>query len=318
MANKKKLPVLYLIIPCYNEEKALPLTYPLFVGKVEELIKAKTVSPDSRVLFINDGSADGTWDLIKELSLQNKLIEGICLSRNRGHQNALLAGLMEAKDRCDVTISLDCDGQNDINAVDEMMDRYKEGYEIVYGVRKQRDGDAVLKTIFSELYYRIMNLLGANIITNHADYRLVSSRVLNEFKDYQEVHIFLRGLFTLVGFKSTIVNYDQHPRAAGKTHYDLGRMLRLAVDGITSMSIVPIRMITIFGVILSLFNVVMLLVNLFSAGDSRTLHLMFYSICLLFGLLFIALGIVGEYVGKTYLEAKHRPRYIISERTYQE
>lgn len=315
MPNKEKLPVLYLIAPCYNEEKVLPLTYPLFLNKVKELIKAKTISSDSRVLFVNDGSADGTWDYICQLAKENRQIEGISLSRNRGHQNALLAGLMEAKDRCDVTISLDSDGQNDVKAIDEMLAKYQEGYEIVYAVRNKREGDKTLKMIFSNLYYKIMNLLGADIISNHADYRLVSARVLNEFKDFQEVHVFLRGMFTLVGFPSTVVRYDQHERAAGESHYNLRKMMKLAIDGITSMSVTPIRLITVFGVILSLFNFIAMIVGLFLFPMLLT---MYFSICLLLGLLFVSVGVVGEYVGKTYMEAKHRPRYIISERTYKE
>ena len=314
MSNKEKLPVLYLITPCFNEEKVLPLTYPLFLNKLKDLIKAKAISPDSRVLFVNDGSLDGTWEFIQQIASENKQIEGISLSINRGHQNALLAGLMEAKDRCDVTISLDSDGQNDVGAIDEMLERYKEGYEIVYAVRKKRAGDRTLKMLFSELFYKIMKFFGAEIITNHADYRLVSARVLKEFQNYQEVHVFLRGLFTLVGFKSTIVHYEQHDRAAGESHYSPRKMMKLAIDGITSMSITPIRMITIFGVILSLISLILLFIYLSYA----VIYPMFFGTCFLFGLLFIALGVVGEYVGKTYMEAKHRPRYIISERTYKE
>ena len=318
--TKEKKKTLYLIAPCYNEENVLPVTYKLFVDKLEQLISEKRISKDSRALFVNDGSSDNTWSIIQKLAKENTLIEGICLSRNRGHQNALLAGLMEAKDLCDVTITLDCDGQHDINAVDVMLDKYDEGYEVVYGVRNSRTGDSFLKKQFSELYYKLINAMGGEVITNHADYRLVSSKVLNAFADYHEVNIFLRGLFPLVGFKSTTINYDQLDRVAGKSHYDLSRMLTLAIDGITSLSIRPIRIITGFGVfvaLVSFIGVIYSIIMFFVGNTVPGWASMTCTLCFVSGIQLISLGVIGEYVGKTYMETKHRPRYIISEKTYK-
>ena len=316
--EKKKKPVLYLIAPCYNEENVLPLTYKQFVDKLDELINSGRISKKSKTLFVNDGSSDSTWDIICRLSKENEYVEGICLSRNRGHQNALLAGLMEAKDLCDVTITLDCDGQHDINAVNLMLDKYDEGNEIVYGVRNSRAGDSLFKKAFSELYYRLLNSLGGDVITNHADYRLVSSRVLKSFADFREVNIFLRGMFPLVGYKSTTVNYDQFERAAGKSHYSLSKMLTLAIDGITSLSIRPIRIITGFGVFVALISFIGVIYSIVMFFVGRTVPgwaSMTCTLCFVSGIQLISLGIIGEYVGKTYMETKQRPRYIISERT---
>ena len=318
--TKEKKKTLYLIAPCYNEENVLPVTYKLFVDKLEQLIAEKRISKDSRALFVNDGSSDNTWSIIQKHSKENTLIEGICLSRNRGHQNALLAGLMEAKNLCDVTITLDCDGQHDINAVDVMLDKYDEGYEVVYGVRNSRTGDSFLKKQFSELYYKLINAMGGEVIANHADYRLASAKVLNAFADYHEVNIFLRGLFPLVGFKSTTINYDQLDRVAGKSHYDLSRMLTLAIDGITSLSIRPIRIITGFGVfvaLVSFIGVIYSIIMFFVGNTVPGWASMTCTLCFVSGIQLISLGVIGEYVGKTYMETKHRPRYIISEKTYK-
>ncbi len=319
--ENKKLPVLYLIAPCYNEESVLPVTYKLFEDKIAQLIKEKRISTKSRALFVNDGSKDSTWDIIQDLSKEQKYIEGISLSRNRGHQNALLAGLLEAKDKCDVTVTLDCDGQHDINAVDLMLDKYEEGNEVVYGVRNSRTGDSLFKKTFSELYYKLINMLGGEVITNHADYRLVSSKVLNAFADFKEVNVFLRGLFPLVGFKSTTVNYDQFERVAGKSHYSLSKMLTLAVDGITSLSIKPIRIITGIGVFvafISFIGVIYSFVTFFAGKTVPGWASMTCTLCFVSGIQLISLGIIGEYVGKTYMETKQRPRYIISDRTDKE
>lgn len=318
MAKSKKK-TLYLVIPCYNEEAVLPKTYKQFVNKINELVKKGRINSGSKVLFVNDGSKDNTWNILKKLSKNNKCVEAISLSRNRGHQNALLAGLMEAKKMCDITITLDCDGQHDINAVNEMLDKYDEGYEIVYGVRNNRTGDSFFKKTFSELYYKLLNSLGGEIITNHADYRLVSSKVLNEFKDFKEVNIFLRGLFPLVGFKSTTIKYNQLDREAGSSHYSLKKMLTLAIDGITSLSITPIRLITGVGAIvalLSFIGVIYTLIVYFMGKTVQGWASMTCIICFVSGIQLISLGIIGEYVGKTYLETKQRPRYIISEKTY--
>ena len=320
MAKKSiKQTTLFLIAPCYNEEEVLPKTYSLFVNKINQLIKDKRISKDSKIVFVNDGSKDSTWNIIQDLSKNNKCVEGLCLSRNRGHQNALLAGMLETKDLCDVVITLDCDGQHDINAVDEMLKQYENGYDVVYGIRNNRTGDSGFKKFCSELYYKLLNALGGEIIVNHADYRLVSSKVLNEFKDFKEVNIFLRGLFPLVGFKSTTVHYDQLDRQAGHSHYSISKMLTLAIDGITSLSIKPIRIITVFGLLVALLSFIGVIYSLAAYVAGKTVQgwaSMTCIICFVSGIQLISLGIIGEYVGKTYMETKQRPRYIISERTY--
>ncbi len=316
-----KRPVLYIVIPCYNEQEVLPITAPLFLQKVQELAEAEKISPDSRVLFVNDGSKDRTWEIICQLAKDNEHFIGICQSRNRGHQNAVLAGLMEAKDKCDITISIDCDGQDDINAMNEMVDAYLDGCEVVYGVRSKRDTDTFFKRFTAESFYKLLNKMGAEVVYNHADYRLVSSRVLQEFANFKEVNIFLRGMFPLVGFKSTSVYYERHERIAGESHYPLTKMLALAFDGITSLSVKPIRMITGFGMfvsVISLLGVIWATVQQILghtvAGWASTTAI----VCFVSGVQLLSLGVIGEYIGKIYLETKARPRYIISERTWEE
>lgn len=313
-----KTPRLYIVIPCYNEEAVLPITAPLFRDKLLSLSSQGKISPDSRVLFVNDGSKDNTWNLICKLAKEDEHYEGICLSRNRGHQNALLAGLMEAKDKCDITISIDCDGQDDINAMDEMVDEYLSGAEIVYGVRSKRDTDTFFKRFTAESFYKLMKWMGADTVFNHADYRLVSSRALKEFSNFREVNIFLRGMFPLVGFKSTCVYYERHERIAGESHYPLKKMLALAFDGITSLSIRPIRIITGLGVFISLVAfalIVYALVSYFTGNVVSGWASSLIVTCFLGGIQLISLGVIGEYVGKIYMETKARPRFIISERT---
>ncbi len=313
-----KTPRLYIVIPCYNEEAVLPITAPLFQDKLLSLSSQGKISPDSRVLFVNDGSKDNTWNLICKLAKEDEHYEGICLSRNRGHQNALLAGLMEAKDKCDITISIDCDGQDDINAMDEMVDEYLSGAEIVYGVRSKRETDTFFKRFTAESFYKLMKWMGADTVFNHADYRLVSSRVLKEFANFKEVNIFLRGMFPLVGFKSTCVYYERHERIAGESHYPLKKMLALAFDGITSLSIRPIRLITGLGVFISLVAfalIVYALVSYFTGNVVSGWASSLIVTCFLGGIQLISLGVIGEYVGKIYMETKARPRFIISERT---
>lgn len=313
-----KTPRLYIVIPCYNEEAVLPITAPLFRDKLLSLSSQGKISPDSRVLFVNDGSKDSTWNLICKLSKEDEHYEGICLSRNRGHQNALLAGLMEAKDKCDITISIDCDGQDDINAMDEMVDEYLSGAEIVYGVRSKRETDTFFKRFTAESFYKLMKWMGADTVFNHADYRLVSSRALKEFSNFREVNIFLRGMFPLVGFKSTCVYYERHERIAGESHYPLKKMLALAFDGITSLSIRPIRLITGLGVFISLVAfalIVYALVSYFTGNVVSGWASSLIVTCFLGGIQLISLGVIGEYVGKIYMETKARPRFIISERT---
>ena len=314
----KNKPVLWIVVPCYNEQDVLPVTAPMFLDKLNSLIGSGMIHADSRILFVNDGSSDRTWEIIKELAGSDPHYAGICQSRNRGHQNALLAGLMEAKDKCDITISIDCDGQDDINAMDQMVREYMDGCEIVYGVRSNRESDTWFKRNTAQGFYRLMNALGADIVYNHADYRLVSSRVLQHFADFKEVNIFLRGMFPLVGFKSTSVYYERHERLAGNSHYPLRKMLGLAFDGITSLSTKPIRIIAEFGIFVSLIGFIGVIWAIIRALTGNTVQgwaSMTCIICFLGGIQLLSLGIIGEYVGKTYMESKGRPRYIISEKT---
>lgn len=316
--NDRKDPILYIVIPCYNEQEVLPITAPLFLQKINDLAAAGKISSDSRVLFVNDGSRDRTWEIINELATSDEHYVGICQSRNRGHQNAVLAGLMEAKDRCDITISIDCDGQDDINAMDGMVDAYRDGCDVVYGVRSKRDTDTFFKRFTAESFYKLLNAMGAEVVYNHADYRLMSARVLQEFAKFKEVNLFLRGMVPLVGFKSTSVAYERHERIAGESHYPLSKMLSLAFDGITSLSIKPIRFITGFGVMVALISFIGVIWAMVEAILGLTVSgwaSMTSIICFVSGVQLICLGVIGEYIGKIYMETKHRPRYIISETT---
>ena len=319
--NDRQNPVLYIVIPCYNEQEVLPITAPLFLKKITDLAAAGKISSDSRVLFVNDGSKDATWDIIRGLANADEHYLGICQSRNRGHQNAVLAGLMEAKDRCDITISIDCDGQDDINAMDGMVDAYRDGCDVVYGVRSKRDTDTFFKRFTAESFYKLLNAMGAEVVFNHADYRLMSARVLQEFAGFKEVNLFLRGMVPLVGFKSTTVTYERHERIAGESHYPLSKMLALAFDGITSLSVKPIRMITGFGVFvafISFLGVVWAVIQALLGHTVSGWASMTSIICFVSGVQLICLGVIGEYIGKIYMETKARPRYIISERTWEE
>ena len=312
-------PILYIVIPCYNEEDVLPITGPIFEDKIKELVQKEKVSDKSRVLFVNDGSKDRTWEIIQKMAKESVYFMGISQSRNRGHQNAVLAGLMEAKSMCDITISIDCDGQDDINAINEMVNAYLDGCEIVYGVRNKRDTDTFFKRFTAEGFYKLLNWMGAEVVFNHADYRLISGRVLDELEKFKEVNIFLRGMVPLVGFKSTSVYYERYERVAGESHYPLKKMLALAFDGITSLSIKPIRMITGLGMAIALMSFIGVIwsVAVYLMGDSVSGWASMTSlICFIGGVQLICLGILGEYIGKIYLETKARPRSIISERTY--
>ena len=313
-------PILWIVIPCYNEEQVLPITAPLFLKKINDLSAAGLVSEKSRVLFVNDGSRDATWSLIQKFASEDEHFIGISQSRNRGHQNAVLAGLMEAlhSGSCDITISIDCDGQDDINAMDGMVDAYRDGCDIVYGVRSKRDTDTFFKRFTAESFYKILNAMGAEVVFNHADYRLMSARALEEFAKFKEVNLFLRGMVPLVGFKSTCVTYERHERIAGESHYPLSKMLALAFDGITSLSTKPIRFITGFGVFVALVSFIGVLWAVIEAAMGLTVSgwaSMTSIICFVSGVQLICLGVIGEYIGKIYLESKHRPRYIISETT---
>lgn len=312
-------PILYIVIPCYNEQEVLPITAPMFLNKLKQLMSDGLISGDSRVMFVNDGSTDGTWDIISKLAAEDEHFIGISQSRNRGHQNALLAGLMEAMDRCDISISIDCDGQDDIDAMDKMIAEYLGGCEVVYGVRSSREADSFFKRTTAQGFYRLLSAMGAEVVYNHADYRLVSSRVLRELAGFKEVNLFLRGMVPLVGFKSTCVEYARCERLAGKSKYPLSKMLSLAADGITSLSVKPLRLITSFGVFVALLSFIGVIWAIISAlcgdtvaGWASTTCI----VCFVGGVQLVCLGIIGEYIGKIYLETKGRPRYIISERTY--
>ena len=310
---------LCIVIPCYNEEEVLPLTAPMFREELQRLMEDTQVSSDSRILFVDDGSSDRTWEIIQNLASQDLCFMGIRQSRNRGHQSSVLAGLMEAMPDFDITISIDCDGQDDLHAMEEMVKAYEKGCEVVYGVRSDRSSDSVFKRGTAQGFYRFMKLLGADVVYNHADYRLVSSKVLREFANFEEeVNLFLRGMIPLVGFPSTCVYYERHERLAGKSHYPLKKMLTLAFDGITSLSVKPIRLITGLGILVALvsfigviWSVVEFFLGQTVSGWASTTSI----ICFVSGVQLISLGVIGEYIGKIYLETKKRPRYIISERT---
>ncbi|WP_022756566.1 glycosyltransferase family 2 protein [Butyrivibrio fibrisolvens] len=313
-------PILWIVIPCYNEENVLPITSPLFLQQLKKMIGEEKISDKSRILFVNDGSRDRTWDIIEELAAKDEHFIGISQSRNRGHQNAVLAGLMEARDVCDITISIDCDGQDDISAMDKMVDAYLNGAEVVYGVRSKRDTDTFFKKFTAESFYKLLNWMGAEVVYNHSDYRLISSRVLEEFADFHEVNIYLRGMVPLVGFKSAIVYYERHERMAGESHYPLSKMLHLAFDGITSLSVKPISIITGIGTIVSLIGIIGIIWAFIVAitgqgqpGWASTICI----VCFLGGIQLISIGVIGTYIGKIYMESKHRPRYIISEKTWE-
>ena len=311
------LPVLYIVIPCYNEQEVLPITAPQFLGKLTQLIGEGKISDNSRILFVDDGSKDKTWEIISRLSTEDIHFTGIQQSRNRGHQNAVLAGLMEAKDICDITISIDCDGQDDLNAMDEMVDCYLDGCQIVYGVRKKRDTDTFFKRTTALGFYKVLNLFGVESVYNHADYRLVSSQALQAFADFKEVNLFLRGMFPLVGFKSTSVYYDRQERLAGESHYPLSKMINLAIDGITSLSTKPLRMITVLGMIVAFISFVGVIWSFIQALLGMTVAgwaSMTCIICFVSGVQLVGIGVLGEYIGKIYLEVKARPRYIISQK----
>lgn len=312
----KKLETLYIVVPCYNEEEVLPETTKHLKEKISTLIKKKKISDNSRVMYINDGSKDRTWSIIKEIEKKEKYFTGISLSRNRGHQNALLAGLMTAKEKADVIISMDADLQDDIDAVDEMLEKYFSGADIVYGVRSSRKKDSFFKKTTAQAFYKFMKVLGVDCVYNHADYRLTSKRVLIELENFKEVNLFLRGMFPLVGFKSDIVYYERNERFAGESKYPLKKMLNFAWDGITSFSIKPLHFVTVLGGTILLVSIIIMLYSLVRNLTGHTVTgWTFLSISIWFigGLQMVSLGIIGEYIGKIYSETKSRPRYIISE-----
>ncbi|MBQ8131212.1 MAG: glycosyltransferase family 2 protein [Bacilli bacterium] len=318
---KKKEEILYIVIPCYNEEEVLEETTRQLKEKLTKLIKDKKISDQSRVMYVNDGSKDKTWELIEKIDKREKYFTGISLSRNRGHQNALLAGLMTAKNYADMIISMDADLQDDINAVDEMIEKYYDGCDIVYGVRSARKKDTFFKRTTAEGFYKIMQKMGVEIVFNHADYRLTSKRVLENLADYKEVNLFLRGMFPLIGYKSDKVYYERNERFAGESKYPLKKMLSFAWDGITSFSIKPITLIFNLGITILVVSTLILIYSLVVKILGQTVPGWTFIICsiwLVAGLEMFSLGVIGEYIGKIYNETKARPRYIISRNLVEE
>ena len=311
-----KLPILYIVVPCYNEEEVLYETTKRLKVKLKEIIKSKKVSNQSRVMYVNDGSKDKTWDIFKEINNNEELFTGISLSRNRGHQNALLGGLLTAKNYADVVISMDADLQDDIDAIEKMIDKYHEGNDIVYGARSTRKKDSFFKRFTAETFYKLMKYLGVDCVYNHADYRLTSKKVLDEFSNFKEVNLFLRGMFPLVGFKSDIVYYERNERYAGNSKYPLKKMLNFAWDGITSFSVKPLRLICILGFIILFISIAIMIYSVIRKLTGNTVPgwtFLSTSIWFIGGIQMISIGTIGEYIGKIYQETKSRPRYIISE-----
>lgn len=311
-------PILYVVIPCYNEQEVLPVTAPMFLQKINDLYLDGKISDSSRILFVNDGSKDNTWEIITKLSQLDEHYCGISLSRNCGHQNALLAGLMEVKDKCDMCVSIDSDGQDDIDVIDKMVNEYLSGSDIVYGVRADRKTDTVFKRGTAQFFYKIMRAMGVDIIYNHADYRLMSKKALKGLSRFKEVNLFLRGMVPMIGYKYSCVEYSRKERIAGKSKYPLKKMLSFAIDGITSLSVKPIRLITALGFLVSALSIIGIIWSVIvrfiighTGGWASTVSIM----CFLGGVQLLSLGVIGEYIGKIYLEVKERPRYIIDKNT---
>ena len=314
MMEREKNDILYLVVPCYNEQEVLPETSKRLKEKMESLMERNLISRDSRIMFVNDGSKDRTWSMIEELHEQDPIFAGVKLSRNRGHQNALLGGLMTAKEYADMTISLDADLQDDIDVIDQMVEKYYDGCEIVYGVRSARTTDTFFKRFTAESFYHMISMMGGEIVFNHADYRLMSKRALEEMAKYKEVNLFLRGIVPMIGFKTDVVTYERHERMAGESKYPLKKMLALAIDGITSLSTKPIRFIVFLGLFIFLCSIGMLIYSLVQHCLGHTSigwTSLIVSIWAIGGLQLLAIGVIGEYIGKIYLETKARPRYII-------
>lgn len=312
-------PILYLIIPCYNEQEVLPETARRLKEKMERLKGAEKISGQSRIVFVNDGSSDQTWNLILDLHKRDTLFSGINLSRNEGHQNALFAGLMTVKADADIVISMDADLQDDIQAIDEMLERYKAGCDIVYGVRSSRKTDHFFKRVTAQGFYRLMNWMGANTIYNHADYRLMSRRAIDGLAQFEEVNLFLRGMVPMVGYPSDIVYYQRKERFAGESKYPLRKMVSFAVEGITSLSTRPIKMITLLGILVFMMSIFILIYSVFRHFIGATVTgwtTLMISLWGIGGLILLSLGIIGEYIGKIYMETKHRPKYLLD--TYLE
>lgn len=308
--------ILYIVVPCYNEEEVLPETTRRLTDKLDSMVEKKMISSDSRILYVNDGSKDRTWELIQELYQENKYVTGVNLSRNRGHQNALLAGLMTAKDEADIVISMDADLQDDVDAVDCFVEEYFHGADIVYGVRSSRKKDSFFKKHTALMFYKLMEHMGVEIVYNHADYRLMSKRALEGLAQFKEVNLFLRGIVPMIGYKTATVEYERDKRFAGESKYPFKKMFAFAIDGITSCSVKPIRLITAIGMLISFvsaFLLIYVVIGYFLGNTIEGWATLMVLICFFGGFQIMSIGVVGEYVGKIYLETKERPRYIISE-----
>ncbi len=319
LTNSRNKKILYLVIPCYNEEEVLHITTEALTKKMNQLIKNKKISSKSKVLYVNDGSKDNTWNLIEEIHSENNMFCGVKLSRNRGHQNALLAGLMVAKEHSDITISMDADLQDDINVIDKMIDEYENGSEIVYGVRSSRKKDTFFKKFTAEGFYKFMKLMGVEIVFNHADCRLMSKIALDGLEKFEEVNLFLRGIVPQIGYKTSVAYYERNERAAGESKYPLKKMLKFAIEGITSFSVKPLKMITTMGFLMSIFSFIVLVyalvVKIMGHAVSGWTFIIF-SIWLVAGIQMLSLGVIGEYIGKIYNETKKRPKYIIEKELF--
>lgn len=316
MAEQERGRVLYLVIPCYNEEEVLPETSKRLTAKLGAMIEMGLISQDSKIVFVNDGSKDHTWQLIRQYHEENPMIQGINLSRNKGHQSALLAGLMTVKEYCDMAISMDADLQDDVDAIDQFVEKYYEGCEVVYGVRSERKTDSFFKRASAQSFYKLMLHMGVEIVYNHADYRLMSRRALDEMEGFKEVNLFLRGIVPLIGFQSGVVTYERHERFAGESKYPLKKMLNFAFDGITSFSVKPIRMVTTLGIIIFAISILMLIYFLITWCIGWTVPgwtSIVVSVWVIGGLQLLAIGIIGEYIGKIYMETKARPKFIVQE-----
>ena len=316
MVEQERGGVLYLVIPCYNEEEVLPETSKRLTAKLGAMIEMGFISQDSKIVFVNDGSKDRTWQLIRQHHEENPMIQGINLSRNKGHQNALLAGLMTVKEYCDMAISMDADLQDDVDAIDQFVEKYYEGCEVVYGVRSERKTDSFFKRASAQSFYKLMLHMGVEIVYNHADYRLMSRRALDEMEGFKEVNLFLRGIVPLIGFQSGVVTYERHERFAGESKYPLKKMLNFAFDGITSFSVKPIRMVTTLGIIIFAISILMLIYFLITWCIGWTVPgwtSIVVSVWAIGGLQLLAIGIIGEYIGKIYMETKARPKFIVQE-----
>lgn len=317
MTRTSDKPILWVVVPCFNEQEVLPLTAPLMCAELSKMVEQGQISEQSKVCFVDDGSKDATWDLVSEMARDDDQVVGVKLSRNRGHQNALLAGLLEAREHCDIAISIDCDGQDDITAMEEMVKAYDAGADIVYGVRSNRETDTAFKRLSAETYYRLLHSMGADVVFNHADYRLMSTLALDALAEFDETNLYLRGIVPQLGFSSTTVEYERDERKAGKSHYPLKKMVHLAVDGITSLSVKPIRMIAGLGLAVSVLALVGIIWAIVASICGATVPGWTSMICLvaLFGgVQLFSLGVIGEYIGKIYLEVKGRPRFIIEKR----